>query len=107
MPDTAPIPAPSATLLLLRDGPGGLEVLMMCRSEASSFAPGAYVFPGGRIGPEDAALAPFCAPSPSIDATAQGCRIAAIREAYEECGILLARRPGGRLLSSFDLEPGM
>src|SRR5258708_3224019 len=56
MPEALPIPAPSATLLLLRDGPGGLEVLLMCRSEASGFAPGAYVFPAGRICPDRGAL---------------------------------------------------
>src|SRR5690606_30029325 len=45
-------PAPAhaaATLLLLRDTPAGLEVLMTRRSERASFAPGAYVFPGGRV----------------------------------------------------------
>jgi 8-oxo-dGTP pyrophosphatase MutT (NUDIX family) len=107
MPGTAPIPALAATLLLLRDGPGGLEVLMMCRSEASSFAPGAYVFPGGRVGPEDEVLARFCAPCDAADSAALARRIAAIRETYEECGILLARRPAGALLSSVDVRPGM
>jgi 8-oxo-dGTP pyrophosphatase MutT (NUDIX family) len=107
MPGTAPIPAPSATLLLLRDGPGGLEVLMMCRSEASSFAPGAYVFPGGRVGPEDEVLARFCASCEATDSPALARRIAAIRETYEECGILLARRPAGKLLSRIDVRPGM
>ena len=40
---------PAATVLLLRDGPQGVEVLMTRRSMAASFAPGAYVFPGGTV----------------------------------------------------------
>ena len=42
-------------MLLLRDGPAGLEVLMTRRSITASFAPGAYVFPGGGVDPLDAA----------------------------------------------------
>ena len=45
---------PAATVLLLRDAPAGLEVLMTRRSASASFAPGAYVFPGGRIEEADA-----------------------------------------------------
>ena len=45
---------PAATVLLLRDTPEGLEVLMTRRSATASFAPGAYVFPGGRIEASDA-----------------------------------------------------
>mgnify|MGYP000323000449 CR=1 FL=1 len=46
---------PAATVLLLRDGPDGVEVLMTRRSLTASFAPGAYVFPGGGIDAADAA----------------------------------------------------
>ena len=45
---------PAATVLLLRDTPGGIEVLMTRRSSTASFAPGAYVFPGGGIDTADA-----------------------------------------------------
>src|SRR6185369_5836966 len=45
------VPRPAATVLLLRDTPSGLEVLMTRRSATASFAPGAYVFPGGGIDP--------------------------------------------------------
>ena len=41
------VPRPAATVLLLRDAPEGVEVLMTRRSPTASFAPGAYVFPGG------------------------------------------------------------
>jgi 8-oxo-dGTP pyrophosphatase MutT (NUDIX family) len=45
---------PAATVLLLRDGEQGMEVLMTRRSMNASFAPGAYVFPGGGIDSADA-----------------------------------------------------
>jgi 8-oxo-dGTP pyrophosphatase MutT (NUDIX family) len=86
----------AATLLLLRDGADGLEVLMIRRAEASSFAAGALVFPGGAVQEEDeaAALGARCrglaALGPSLAASA----VAAIRESFEESGILLARRAG-------------
>jgi len=90
---------PAATVLLLRDTPdnGGLEVLMTRRSGTASFAPGAYVFPGGGIDALDA--------SPETHAAAdrrpaQGDlhltqAIAAIRESFEELGVLLARHTDG------------
>jgi 8-oxo-dGTP pyrophosphatase MutT (NUDIX family) len=79
-------PRPAATLLLLRDGPSGLEVLMVARAREVDFAAGALVFPGGRVEAEDAALA---APEDPLGAF----RVAAIRETFEECGVLLAE-PG-------------
>ena len=84
---TAPAtPRPAATILLLRDGPQGLEVLMVARAREVDFASGALVFPGGRVDPEDHALADPADPLGHF-------RVAAIREAWEECGLLLAR-PG-------------
>ena len=54
-PQREPAPTrPAATVLLLRDGEQGLEVLMTRRSATASFAPGAYVFPGGVIDEADA-----------------------------------------------------
>ena len=47
-------PKPAATVLLLRDGEAGLEVLMTRRSTKASFAPGAFVFPGGVVDQADA-----------------------------------------------------
>jgi 8-oxo-dGTP pyrophosphatase MutT (NUDIX family) len=86
MSTTPAPPRPAATILLLRDGRAGLEVLMVARAREVDFASGALVFPGGRVDPEDHALADSADPLGHF-------RVAAIREAWEECGLLLAR-PG-------------
>jgi 8-oxo-dGTP pyrophosphatase MutT (NUDIX family) len=91
------IPRPAATLLLLRDGIDGLEVLMTVRHEAAGFAAGALVFPGGKVDAADRALAACCPAGEALDESALILRIAAIRETFEECGILLAREAGGLL----------
>ena len=83
MPDTPATPRSAATLILLRDGMRGLETLMIERHAGLRFAPGALVFPGGCLSDDDHA------------GGAGGdlpLRMAAIRECFEECGILLARR---------------
>ena len=97
---TAPvIPVPAATLMLLRDGPTGLEVLMAARHDASGFAAGATVFPGGKLDAGDRDLLSASAGG-GIDERALALRIAAIRETFEECGLLLARAtPGDTMLS--------
>jgi 8-oxo-dGTP pyrophosphatase MutT (NUDIX family) len=74
-------PLPSASVIVLRDGP--LEVLMLRRPEHSSFMPGAWVFPGGVAEPGDAALASSLAGGTALDVM----RVAAIRETFEESGI--------------------
>src|ERR1041385_2727922 len=85
---------PAATIVLLRDGPNGLEVFMVVRHHAIDFASGALVFPGGRVEENDFALAgnPALCPNPD-DRTieAMAFRLAAIRETFEECGVLFAR----------------
>ena len=99
-------PAPlrfAATVLLLRDAPHGIEVLMTRRSMTASFAPGAYVFPGGGIVLSDAGMHSL--------STRRGTQcdlhltqaIAAIRESFEELGVLLARHADGRHASTADI----
>jgi len=96
----------SATVIVARDGDRGLEVFMLERTLASDFAGGAYVFPGGRLDPAD--LDPGyvdlidgwdparAAEMGEDDETrARGILICAIRETFEEAGILLARGPDG------------
>lgn len=88
---------PAATILLLRDGPAGIEVFMVVRHQAMDFAGGALVFPGGRVEEPDhelAARAEDCPNPENLDTETLAFRIAAIRETFEECGVLLARPRG-------------
>jgi 8-oxo-dGTP pyrophosphatase MutT (NUDIX family) len=89
-------PKLSATVLVVRDGDALPEVLMVKRHYQIDFAAGALVFPGGKATPEDS--------SPDWDAYTDGdfgpvqqdARIAAVREAFEESGLLLARHKAQR-----------
>jgi 8-oxo-dGTP pyrophosphatase MutT (NUDIX family) len=81
----------AATVMLLRDRPGEMEVLMVQRHRNMQFMGGALVFPGGKLDPADAEAAAFATCSSDDVAL----RITGIREVFEECGILLAREAGG------------
>jgi recombination protein RecT len=100
----------AATVLLLRDSPQGVQVLMTRRSMTASFAPGAYVFPGGGIEEDDLFYAKnMPSPPASIEKYAINLvankyqqspeqvtwALAAIRESFEEQGIVLARQKNG------------
>jgi 8-oxo-dGTP pyrophosphatase MutT (NUDIX family) len=133
------IARPAATIMLLRDGPPGIEVFMVVRHHAIEFAAGALVFPGGRLEEADHHLAAGYQPAvgwpgpngaaggqaathrlagdgaagkptlagrlEGLDADALAFRIAAIRETFEECGVLLARRRGSdRLIDAATLK---
>ena len=92
---TTPVtPVPAATLLLVRDGARGLEVLMAARHQDSGFAAGALVFPGGKVDAGDLAIARRHKQLVSLTDVAAASQVAAVRETWEECGILLARRAG-------------
>ena len=80
-------PYPAATVVLLRDGPQGVEVFMVRRHHQIDFAGGALVFPGGKVAPDDEQLARKWAPDDPLAAF----RVAAIRELFEESGLLLAK----------------
>ena len=83
------IPRPAATLILLRDGASGPEVLMLQRTQSAVFLGGAYVFPGGALDEADA--------DPRILKRIRGAAkvppepywVAAVRECFEEAGVLL------------------
>jgi 8-oxo-dGTP pyrophosphatase MutT (NUDIX family) len=98
MPDApqAPEPKPAATVLLLRDQPE-FQVLMVKRHHQIDFASGALVFPGGKThaGDSDARWAEFASGWDTLDAVQRTLRIGAIREAFEEAGILLAQSADG------------
>jgi 8-oxo-dGTP pyrophosphatase MutT (NUDIX family) len=80
-----PVLIPAATLIVMRDGAGAPELLMVERAAQMAFAAGALVFPGGRIDPGDEALA---AGAPMLAAKA-----AAIRETIEEVGVAVGLEP--------------
>jgi 8-oxo-dGTP pyrophosphatase MutT (NUDIX family) len=95
--DPAPI-QPAATVLLLRDAPA-LEVLMVQRHHQIEFASGALVFPGGKThaGDADPGWQAHALGWGRLSADKRALRIAAVREAYEESGILLARERDGAM----------
>ncbi len=80
---SGPKARPAATVILLRDSPGGCEVLMVRRSSVLDFHGGAWVFPGGRVDEEDYQRA-----GSQDELTAA--RYAAVREAKEEVGLDIA-----------------
>lgn len=98
------VPRPASTTLIVRDGPPGLEILMVRRSLQASFMPGAYVFPGGGVDKADGDCP--CDETPETierrlgAATGLGPRaaahaVAALRECFEECGLWLGGGPAG------------
>ena len=102
-PDPPAVPVPSATLILLRQGSPGLEVLLLERTPRSGFIPGAWVFPGGRVDPEDGdpELLPYVEGLTEREAREQlaledgefpalAFWVAAARETFEETGALLS-----------------
>jgi 8-oxo-dGTP pyrophosphatase MutT (NUDIX family) len=96
-------PRDASTILLLRDSKTAreIEVFMMVRHHQIEFNSGALVFPGGSIDKNDmeiAAKRELYSGGEGLDADALGFRIAAVRETFEESGILLARPKGSRAL---------
>ncbi len=93
-------PRPAATITLVRDGAQGLEVLMMKRNEQSAFVPGRYLFPGGSVDPADGRTDVYAHCRGLTDEEASrrlgvatgglAYWVAAIRESFEESGLLLA-----------------
>jgi 8-oxo-dGTP pyrophosphatase MutT (NUDIX family) len=87
---------PAATILLVRDGADGLEVLMVERHANIGFAGGAMVWPGGKVDPADFDEGWLQAAEglEGLEDDERAARVAALREAYEETGMLLATRNG-------------
>lgn len=116
MPMSQPLtPRPAATLLLLRDSHVGPEVLLLKRTADAAFMPEYYVFPGGAVDTADSRLpsayqllesatalnaaAHQCQSMQSLTPEQLGYRVAAIRECFEEAGILLAHDASQRPLT--------
>lgn len=111
-------PIPAATVALLRDGDAGLEVLLLQRAAHAGFVPGAYVFPGGRVDRSDAdklVLARLDGPDaeeaarrlqiPWGEPPAVAYYVAALREAFEETGILVGKDEEGRAPATARQDP--
>ena len=103
---TIPPLAPASTVALIRPATGGLEVFLVKRHTAVAVLAGAYVFPGGQLALADSA-GDIAALSDGVDTVgdrmpgvlddeARAFRVAAVRELYEEAGILLARNRDGK-----------
>src|SRR4051812_1788672 len=101
----ASVPRPSASVILVRDGETTLETFMVRRHARSRVAPSAFVFPGGTVRDDD--FAAFDGLSVSLsDRTdtplgaeeARPYLVAAIRELFEEAGVLLACSDSGELI---------
>jgi 8-oxo-dGTP pyrophosphatase MutT (NUDIX family) len=98
-PAGAARPRPAATVMFVRDGAAGVEVFMLRRVASMEFAPRMMVFPGGGVDRRDADSGlPWAGPAPAewatllqtSEATARELVAAAVREVFEECGVLLA-----------------
>lgn len=95
------LPFLAATMILVRDQPSGYEVFMIERPEKGAF-PKLHVFPGGKIDPKDSEMEQYCPFLSDVEASKmlnveeQGLRfwVGAIRECFEECGVLLALQNG-------------
>ena len=110
-PDARP-PRAAATLVVVRDAQPGIEVLLSRRAERGDHNSGAWVFPGGIVDPGDRESHACCA---GIDDAAASARlgvasggldyyIAAVRECFEESGLLFATDAGGELVRLDDAE---
>ncbi|HSG88582.1 MAG TPA: hypothetical protein VLA56_05175 [Pseudomonadales bacterium] len=98
---------PAATVMLLRESPLGPEVFMMKRTSRIDFG-GLHVFPGGKVDPHDAhgEMAAHCGTFTDADASARlgvpegglAFWVAAVRECFEESGVLLAYGPDGGII---------
>jgi glyoxylase-like metal-dependent hydrolase (beta-lactamase superfamily II)/8-oxo-dGTP pyrophosphatase MutT (NUDIX family) len=108
------VPRPAATLILLREASAGPEVLMLQRTQNAVFLGGAYVFPGGSLDPQDADPR-LLARVVGLDDRGANARlslaegalayyVAAIRECFEEAGVLLACAKDGSPISAARAE---
>jgi len=96
-------PVPAATVMVVRDGDKGLEVLLVRRHANSGVLGGVHVFPGGKLDAADRQVPPGALDRPAADClqalgepdldldTAVGLHVAALRETFEECGLLLGQ----------------
>ena len=95
-------PRPAATIVVVRDGASGIEVLLSRRADGTDYTSGAWVFPGGIVDPRDRDAHPACYGIDDAEASARlgldkgglDFFVAAIRESFEESGLLFGRAVG-------------
>lgn len=105
-------PKPAATVMLVRPGRRGMdtEVFMLRRAASMAFLAGAVVFPGGKVDPRDSESIGWCGPSAEVWGGRLGCGaeeakavvVAAVRELFEEGGVLLAGTGPGHVVTALD-----
>lgn len=102
-------PIPAATIIVGRDHGDGIELFMVKRNRRIEFASGALVFPGGKVEADDTVpgVVRRCQTAHPYQEPTIGFYVAAIREVYEECGILLARAPDETGIISSDRLAGL
>ncbi|WP_420194786.1 MBL fold metallo-hydrolase [Marinobacter sp. GH_1] len=99
---------PAATLVLTRDTENGIEVLLLQRTWEAIFLPGYYVFPGGAVNEQESEAQPHVvgvedadiSQTMSLDEGGADFMLAAVRECFEEAGILLAQDGSGQLIGA-------
>lgn len=102
-------PKHAATVVLLRDGAAGVEAYLLRRVQSMAFAAGMTVFPGGSVDPRDSELPDAAFHGIDLDAwtgplgadrsLAAALACAAVRETFEESGVMLAGTPDGALVA--------
>lgn len=101
-------PRHASTIIVVRDGAHGIEAYLMRRQTSMAFAAGMYVFPGGSMHPSDITDdVPWAGPAPTEwakrlecdESMARGLVVAAVRETFEETGVLLAGPDESTVLS--------
>ena len=101
----------ASTVIVLREAEAGIETFMLCRHQQSGFMGGAHVFPGGKVDPSDSEpgwLERLDRPAEELSkdlgetdaAVGLGLLVAAVRETFEEAGVLLAGTGAGSDLPS-------
>lgn len=99
---------PAATLVLTRDTENGIEVLLLQRTWEAIFLPGYYVFPGGAVNEQESEAQPHVvgvedadiSQTMSLDEGGADFMLAAVRECFEEAGVLLAQDANGKLVGA-------
>jgi 8-oxo-dGTP pyrophosphatase MutT (NUDIX family) len=108
------MPSPASTVVLLRQEPDGIAVYLTRRHAGIPFMGGAHVFPGGRVEESDCdrdyvtvadGIGPAVSRLPGVEESlAVGVCIAAVRETFEEAGILLARDAAGEFVAPTGMD---